>query len=94
MMSGVSSSSSRCIRSRSAELALLQPLQLQAVGGAGERQRLDRGVEVAMLLAQPFDLLADRLPLLFAQPPCAMSRRPSPRRAPTMHADRVARKRG
>ena len=33
------------------ELAFFQPLQLKAVGGAGERQRLDGGVEVAVLLA-------------------------------------------
>src|SRR5271156_1512357 len=38
------------------ELALLQPLQLQLVGLAGVAQRLDRRVEIAVLLTQPLDV--------------------------------------
>src|SRR5271165_4470159 len=37
------------------ELAFLQSLQLQLVGLTGPAQRLDRRVEIAMLLAQPLD---------------------------------------
>lgn len=38
------------------ELALLEPLDLQDVGRRGTLQRLDRRIEVAMLLAQPSKL--------------------------------------
>ena len=38
------------------ELSFLEPLQLQLVGLARRPQRLDRRVEVAVLLAQPLDL--------------------------------------
>ena len=48
--------------SHAANAQLLKP-----VGSAGERQRLDGGIEVAVFLAQPLDLILDRLPLVFAQ---------------------------
>ena len=38
------------------QLALLEPLQLELVGLAGQKQRFDRGVEIAMFLAQPLQL--------------------------------------
>jgi hypothetical protein len=38
------------------KLAFLEPLQLELVGLTGVAQRLDRRVEVAVLLAQPLDL--------------------------------------
>jgi len=38
------------------ELALLQPLYLQEIGAGGIVQRLDGGIEITMLLAQPRQL--------------------------------------
>src|SRR5271166_5143543 len=47
------------------QLALLQPLDLQLIASAEMEQRLDRGVEIAMFLAQMFKLSLQRsaLPL-------------------------------
>ena len=55
-MLGVDKSSSSDSRSRSASLRFFMPLHLQPIRGAGIAQSFDRGVEVAMLLAQPLDL--------------------------------------
>src|ERR1700685_1611933 len=50
------------------ELSLLQPLQLQLVGLPCVSQGLDRGVEVAVLLAQPLDLGDQRRMVLRREP--------------------------
>src|SRR5688572_13439627 len=60
------------------QLALLQPLNLQNVGAGRDLQRLDRGVEVAVLLQEarklPAELpffLACHVPQRFQIPPVA-----------------------
>ena len=49
----------KVIRSRRTQLALFQPLDLQNVGTGRDLQRLDRGVEVAVLLQQARKLRAE-----------------------------------
>jgi hypothetical protein len=60
------------------ELSLLKPLQLQLISLSGASQRLDRRVEVAMLLAQPLELGDQPRAFLRRQPllvhPCATLR--------------------
>ena len=56
------------------KLSLLQPLHLQLVGLAGVSQRLDRRVEVAVLLAQPLDLGDQRGVFLRREPLVVHSR--------------------
>jgi hypothetical protein len=46
------------------KLALLEPLHLQLVSLSGLSQRLDRCVEIAVLLAQPLDMSDERVTLL------------------------------
>ena len=67
------------------QLALLQPLDLQDVGTGRDLQRLDRGVEVAVLLQQARKLraelaffLACHVPQRFQTPPAAAETAPKP----------------
>jgi hypothetical protein len=48
------------------QFALLEPLQLELIGLAGQKQRRDRGVEIAMLFAQPLQLNRQRGALFLA----------------------------
>ena len=41
------------------ELSLLQPLDLQHIGPGSALERLDRGIEIAMLLHQPREIVAE-----------------------------------
>ena len=65
------------------QLALFQPLQLQLVGLAGVAQRLDRRVEIAVLLTQPLDVSDEGGAFLAVSPLSFIfaSRFPPPRRA-------------
>ena len=58
MISGVSWSSMKVMRSRKLQLALLQALNLNDVGARRALQCRNRGVEVAMLLLQARKLCA------------------------------------
>jgi hypothetical protein len=49
------------------ELALLQSLNLQTVGGREIAERVDRRIEVAVLLPQPFEFRPQRCALLVGQ---------------------------
>ena len=60
MMSGVSWSSMRADLVAQHQLAFLQPLHLDQIGGGRRPQGRDRGIEVAMLLLQARQLLPQR----------------------------------
>src|SRR5579864_2296389 len=51
------------------ELAFLQPLDLEDVGSRHRLQRLDRGIEIAMLLPQPLELRFELGCLVFGHSP-------------------------
>src|SRR5580700_397627 len=73
------------------ELALFEPLDLEDVGSGHRLQRLDRSIEVAMLLPQPFELRFELGFLVFGHSPpppnanrvvaCPIALRKSRRRA-------------
>ena len=97
MMSGVSASSSCVNLSRNSELALLQPLQLQLIGLPGVAQRFDGGVEVAVLFAQPLQLIRQNGALFLAQillrhAPFRPNQAPGPARAPPQRICECGRK--
>ena len=50
------------------ELSLLEPLDLQLVRLTGLSERLDRRIEIAMLLSQPLDLRGERRAFLRREP--------------------------
>jgi hypothetical protein len=82
------------------QFSLFEPLHLQSVGLAGLQQRINRGVQVPMLLAQEFDMAEDRLALLVGQfilrhvPAPSNSPRDAGAHAWTMRAPAAARKSG